>query len=80
VNFLVRIEVSTTLTLALLQRLPPARVEGFVMQASEKAAQQRTQHDKGGRPLRAARPTQTFIIGLSDALWLPQSLLSQHRD
>ena len=33
---------STSLTLALFRRLPPERVEGFVMQASEKPAQERS--------------------------------------
>ena len=41
VRFL-KIEVSSTsLTLALLRRLPPERAVGFVMQASEKAVQER---------------------------------------
>ena len=40
---MLRIEVSSTsLALALLRRLPPERVEGFVIQASEKAAQEQT--------------------------------------
>jgi hypothetical protein len=43
VDRFLKIEVSSTsLTLALLRRLPPERVEEFVMQASEKPAQKVT--------------------------------------